>query len=178
MISMEAQDRYSRVARWLHWVIALCIIAGIALGLLHDPLEDVFPAAMSIHKSLGLTVLVLVLIRLGWRLGHTPPPLPQEMPGWEKSLAKITHALFYVLMLVMPLSGWIFTSAGKNPLNWFGLFDVPKFAVSKEDAITGITHEGHELLGFFLAGLVVLHIAAALRHHFLLKDNVLNRMLT
>lgn len=174
---MVMQEQYSRVARILHWIIALCVIGGLTLGLLHDPLEDVFPAAMWLHKSLGLTVLGLTVVRLSWRLTHRPPALPAEMPGWERSLAHLTHISFYALMLILPMSGWIFSSAGEYPLNWFGLFDVPKFGVTKQDPITGIAHEAHELLGFLMLGLVVLHVAAALRHHFILKDRVLARML-
>lgn len=174
---MEMQEHYSRIARVLHWTIALCIIAGLALGLLHDPLEDVFPSAMWLHKSLGFTVLGLTVVRLGWRLTHRPPALPGEMPAWEKLLAHLTHIFFYALMLILPMSGWIFSSAGEYPLNWFGLVDVPKFGVTKQDPIAGIAHEAHELLGFLMLGLVVLHVAAALRHHFILKDRVLARML-
>jgi cytochrome b561 len=99
------------------------------------------------------------------------------MAGWEKSLARVTHVLFYGLMLILPLSGWIMSSAGDWPLNWFGLVDIPKFHVTKQDPIVGIAGEGHEILGFLMLGLVILHIAAALRHHFVLKDRVLARML-
>lgn len=173
---MTSQENYSRVARWLHWIIAVLVIAGLALGLLHERLEGVLPSAIPIHKSIGFTVLALTLVRLGWRLGHKPPPLPAEMPGWEKFLSRVTHIAFYALLLILPLSGWTFSSAGQYPLNWFGLFDIPKFGLAKEDPITGIAHETHELLAYLMLGLVLLHIFAALRHQFILKDNVLRRM--
>src|SRR3546814_13146699 len=91
-----------------------------------------------------------LLVRLGWRLGHKPPPLPAEMPGWEKFLSRVTHMAFYALLLILPLSGWTFSSAGQNSLNWFGLFDIPKFGLTKEDAITGIAHETHELMAYLM----------------------------
>jgi cytochrome b561 len=98
------------------------------------------------------------------------------MPRWEQIAAKGTHHLFYVLMLVLPLSGWIMSSAGKYPLTWFGLFDVPKFAVERGDAIVDMSRALHGPLGFIFGLLVVLHVGAALRHQFILKDNLLRRM--
>jgi len=169
-------DRYSAVARALHWIIALLIIANLILGFAHDALPSDWKV-MPVHKSVGLTVLALTLVRIGWRLTHAVPPLPAEMPGWEKAAAHATHLSFYVLMLVLPLTGWIMSSAGDRPLNWFFLFDVPKFAVTKTDALVGISRASHGPLGFIWAALILIHIAAALRHHFVLKDGVLRRML-
>lgn len=169
-------DRYTSIARTLHWIMAVLIIVNLILGIGHDALPKDW-AVMPVHKSIGLTVLALTLARLGWRLGHRPPPLPVAMPGWEKAAAHATHVAFYAFMILVPLTGWIMTSAGTRPLNWFFLFDVPKFAVTKEDVLVGISGEGHELMGFAWAALIIVHIAAALRHHLVLKDNVLRRML-
>jgi cytochrome b561 len=167
---------YGRVARALHWSIAVLVIANIALGLFHDGLGNLFPA-MPIHKAIGVTVLALTLVRIGWRLGHAPPPLPAAMPRWEKRAARTTHLAFYALLLVLPLSGWVMSSAGKYPLTWFWLFDIPKFAVTKGDAAVGLSRSAHEALGLAFAALAALHVAAALRHHFVLEDRVLRRML-
>jgi cytochrome b561 len=169
-------DRYTKVARALHWAIALLILFNLWLGFAHDALPKDWKV-MPVHKSVGLTVLALTLVRIGWRLTHPAPPLPARTPAWERLVAQVTHIGFYVLMLALPLTGWIMSSAGDRPLNWFFLFDVPKFGVAKGDAITGISHEGHEILGFVFAALILLHVAAALRHHFILKDGVLRRML-
>lgn len=169
-------DRYTFVARALHWIMAVLIIVNLILGIGHDALPKDW-AVMPVHKSIGLTVLALTLVRLGWRLGHRPPLLPVAMPGWEKAAAHATHFLFYALMLLVPLTGWIMTSAGTRPLNWFFLFDVPKFAVTKGDILVGVSGEGHEIMGFAWAALIILHIAAALRHHLVLKDDVLRRMI-
>lgn len=168
--------RYNAVARSFHWIIALLIIANLWLGIAHESLPKEWKV-MPLHKSIGLTVLALSILRLVWRLTHAAPALPAAMPAWEKSAAHLTHWIFYAFMILVPLSGWIMSSANQYPLNWFSLFDVPKFTVAKGDAIVGIAHEGHEIMGFAWLALVVLHIVAALRHHFVLKDGVLRRML-
>lgn len=166
--------RYTRVARALHWVMALLIIANLVGGLAHDALGD---WVMPLHKSTGLLILLLALVRIGWRIGHPAPPYPATMAAWERLAAGATHLILYAMMLLIPLTGWIMASAGRWPLDFYGLFAVPKFAVSKGDAIVGISHEGHELLAYAMIALLVLHVAAALRHHFLLRDGVLRRML-
>lgn len=168
--------RYDAVARALHWTIAVLLIGNIAGGLANDALEgvvNVIPA----HKAVGITVLALSMVRLAWRLAHRPPPLPAATPAWERATAHLVHALFYALMIGLPLSGWIFASAGRYPLSWFGLFDIPKFALTRDDPIVGLAREGHEVMGYVAIALIVLHIGAALRHQLLLRDGVLQRML-
>lgn len=168
-------DRYSRVAQLLHWTIAILILFNLWLGFAHDSLPRDWQV-MPVHKSVGLTVLALTLARIVWRLMHPAPPMLATTPQWEKLMANLTHYAFYALMLVMPLTGWIMTSAGDRPLGWFFLFDVPKFDVVKGDAVVGLSGTGHEILGYLFAALIVLHMAAALRHHFVLKDGTLRRM--
>lgn len=172
----DASLRYNAVARALHWSIGLIIIFNIIVGLLHDPIPAL-RAFMGAHKALGILVILLTLARIGWRFTYKAPPMPATMKAWEKGTAHLTYLLFYVLMLVVPITGWIMVSPGDRPLNFFGLFDIPKFALAKTDAIVGISHEGHEVLGIFMAALVVLHFAAAMRHHFILKDGVMRTML-
>lgn len=169
-------EKYNRGARAFHWAIAIFIIINLAVGLLHEPLEKTVNL-IPLHKALGLTVLVLTLGRIGWRLAWTKPPLPGSVTPFERAAASATHFLLYVLMLAMPLTGWIFSSAGKFPLSFFGLFDWPKLPVTKENPIVGVSHEGHEVLGWVMLALVVLHVAAALRHQFVLRDGILRRML-
>lgn len=165
---------YSRVARWLHWIMGLLIIGNLAGGLLHDLAPRLI---MPLHKSTGLLILALALVRIGWRLTHRPPAFPAAMAGWERTVASVTHGIFYALIVVIPLSGWIMASAGDRPLDFYGLFPVMKFDVVKESTLWEVAHEGHELLGYAMIGLLVLHIGAALRHHFVLKDGMLARML-
>ncbi|MDI1296807.1 MAG: cytochrome b [bacterium] len=169
-------ERYSSVARWLHWIIALLILFNLWLGFAHDALPKAWKV-MPIHKSVGLTVLALTIVRIMWRLTHRTPPIPASLPAWERLVAQVTHFAFYAFMLIIPLTGWIMTSAGDRPLTWFFLFNVPKFSVAKGDAIVGLSGEAHEILGFIWAALIALHILAALRHHFILKDGVMRRML-
>ncbi len=175
---MAAQDRptrYSTVAIWFHWTIALLVIVNLTVGLLHDSVPAL-RAWMGAHQALGLTVLALTAGRVAWRLAHRPPPLPAKTPAWERGLAHTTHAVLYLLMIAMPLTGWMMVSnpAKPHPIAWFGVFDVPPLPVS--GAVAGLGHNAHGLLGWLMLGLVVLHIGAALRHHLLLRDPVLTRM--
>lgn len=172
----QALVKYNGVARMLHWIIGIGIIVALFLGLNHDAWKAQ-PAMAGAHKAIGITVLFVSLIRLGWRLKHTPPPLPASTPGWQAAIAKGLHILFYVMMIGVPLSGWIMSSAGPYPLNWFGLFDIPKFAVGKDSPLAEAAHEGHEIMGTLFLPLLVLHVGAAFYHHFRLKDKVLQRML-
>ncbi|QJQ31673.1 cytochrome b [Sphingomonas lacunae] len=166
--------QYSRVARWLHWGMALLIIGNLAGGLLHDIAPQ---QIMPLHKANGILLLALAIVRIGWRLTHKGPDWPDSLSAGARRLSSLTHAMLYGLMVLIPLSGWIMSSASDRPISFFGLFDVPKFAVTKEDLIAGISHEGHEILAFMMIALLVLHIAAALRHHFILKDGIMARML-
>lgn len=173
---MIAADRYNRGARALHWIIAVLVIGNIAGGLLHEAVEDTINL-IPLHKSAGMTVLALTLVRIAWRFTWRAPPHPAGTSRAEAVAARAVHLVLYGLMLAMPLSGWIMASAGKYPLTWFGLFDLPKLAVTRTDPAYLVGREAHELLGWLFAALAVLHIAAALRHHFILRDRVLERML-
>jgi cytochrome b561 len=169
-------ERYGRIARTLHWTIAALVIANIVIGILHDALRPVFPAAMPVHKAIGLTILALTLVRIAWRLTHRSPTFPRALLTWEKGAAHAMHFVFYLLLLALPLTGWAMSSASERPLTWFGMFDVPRFAVTKGDAMYDIAHGAHGTLGLVFGALALIHIAAALRHHFLLRDGVLRRM--
>jgi cytochrome b561 len=151
------------------------IIANLASGLLHDAVERQV-ALIPFHKATGLTILVLSLLRLAWRFSWRPPPWPESLGRATLLVARATHAAFYVLMIVMPVTGWIMSSASERPLVWYGLFPVYKLPVAKGSALAGFGHEAHELLGWLFLALVVLHVAAALRHQFVLRDEVLRRM--
>ena len=173
---MMSVGRYNRGARAFHWAIAILLFVNLGLGLLHEPMENVVEL-MPAHKAIGLTVLALTLGRIGWRLTWTKPPLPNSIPPFERMVASTTHFLLYALMLAMPLTGWVFSSAGKYPLTWFGLFAWPKLPVSKDGPFAGPAHFGHEVLGWIMLALILLHAAAALRHQFVLRDGILRRML-
>jgi cytochrome b561/polyisoprenoid-binding protein YceI len=189
--------RYTAVAIVLHWAIAFAILFNIVLGFwMHITAEHgganaaVFEA-FQLHKSVGLTVLALSLVRLGWRLTHKPPPLPAHMPGWEKAAALATHWAFYILMIALPLSGWLYVSAGWSheaerafnvPTIYFGLFHVPHLfglaeqsnAARADAADTAFT--AHWVLAYIAIALAVLHVGAALKHQFFDRDETLAHM--
>ena len=129
------------------------------------------------HKSVGLTVPVLAVLRLAWRLMNPPPPYPDHMTTAEVVLAKLSHWGFYVLMLALPLSGWAMVSTSKLqfPILYFGLFEIPKLPFSK--AWGELFDQSHLILGWITLALIVLHVAAALKHHYFDRDDVLVRML-
>ena len=172
-------DRWGGISQLLHWTIAVLILTIGAVGLLMGelPRSPKWFWVYTAHKSLGLTVLVLVIVRIAWRLyAGAPQPVPGT-PRWQAKLASLTHAAIYLLILAMPLSGWLYDSAsGLRPLRWFGLVEVPKISPPNE-AIAGAMHETHELLFWVLLALVAGHAAAALYHHFFQRDATLSRML-
>jgi cytochrome b561 len=176
MARRARDERYTSGAIAFHWVIALLVLANLALGILHESLPRAWQV-MPLHKSIGITVLVLTLGRIAWRLAHRPPPLPSHLQAWERGAAHLVHLLLYAAMLILPLSGWLMGSNPERirPMSWFWLFQVPP--LPSTPALSGGAHEVHELLGWAMAALVVLHIAAALHHHFWRRDTVLLRMM-
>ena len=173
--------RYSAVAILLHWLIALAIIALLVMGIVMTGLPDTDLALKfglyQWHKSVGITVLLLSLLRLLWRLTHRPPPLPGNLRPWERLAARVTHVGFYVLIIVIPLLGWAMVSASPYniPTVLYGEISWPHLPVPKS-AFEGFK-AGHVWLAFGAVGLLALHVAAALKHHYILKDDVLARML-
>ena len=169
--------RYTRVAIWLHWIIAVFVIYNLASGLLVDLVPKGVPV-FAWHKAAGITVLFLSVARLAWRLTHRPPPLP-AMPGWQIGAAHALHWLFYALIILMPLSGWIFSSAAEKrwPLTFFGLFNIPYLPIAQSPHGGDKAAAFHTYAGYIMAALVVVHIAAALKHHYFERDRTLARML-
>ncbi len=176
---------YTAVAKTLHWLIAVAIIAMLIIGWTMTSLpkgEEKF-ALFQWHKSIGITILLLSVLRLIWRLAHSAPPLPAAMPRWEKIAARASHALFYVLVIGMPLTGWAIVSS--SPLNlptmlyglvpWPNLPVLPDLANKKE--IGHVLGGVHGYGAYILATLLALHVAAALKHHFMDRDDVLTRMM-
>jgi cytochrome b561/polyisoprenoid-binding protein YceI len=194
---MERAQRYTAVAIVLHWAIAAGIILTIPLGFwMHIQAEDGNASvglfkAYQLHKSIGLTILTLSLVRLAWRLMNPPPPLPEHMPAWEKMVARATHWAFYGLMVGLPLTGWLYVSAGWSihddqslavPTRWFGLIEVPNLfglaqqsADVREDAAEA-AFTAHWVLAYAAIGLAALHVAAALKHHWFDRDETLAHM--
>jgi cytochrome b561 len=170
--------RYSAVAQTLHWIIAALIAIQFTLAWTADdlPLGMHKLTLLARHKSFGMTVLMLAVLRLTWRLFNPAPPLPPGMTSIERFMARATHLAFYVLLFAMPLTGWLMSSAKNYSVSWFGLFTWPNMIGPNERAFQ-ICKETHDLLSDVLFAIVILHVLAALKHHFWNKDDVLRRML-
>jgi cytochrome b561 len=170
--------RYTSTAQVLHWLIALLIVVQFVLARMaaHLPLGARKLALLAEHKSFGMTVLVLVVVRFAWRLKNLPPSLPENMHRAERFLARFTHVSFYILLIAMPLSGWLMSSAKNYSVSWFGAFSWPNLIWPNETAFSFLKTL-HHLLSNVLFAIAALHILAALKHHFWNKDAVLVRML-
>ena len=173
-----SSTRYGGVAIGLHWLIAVAIVGSFSVGLyMADlPLSPLKLKLYSWHKWAGVTIFLCVVLRLVWRLLHRPPELPTGMPAWQRKAAEATHVLLYLLMFAVPLSGWLMSSAKGFQTVWFGILPLPDL-LSKNVELGEILQEVHELLNFSMAALVVAHLGAALKHHFIDRDDVLTRML-
>ncbi len=168
--------RYSGVAIALHWLLALAIVGAFGVGIYMTDLP-MSPARLKLynwHKWAGVTILALSAARLLWRLTHRPPA---DVPGprWQQVAAHGTHHLLYVLFFAVPLVGWAYSSAAGYPIVWFGVLPLPDF-VPKDPSLAELIKPWHEILAWAMALLVVLHIAAALKHHFIDRDGLINRM--
>jgi len=176
--SRQPGGRYSSVSIGLHWLIAALLISQVVLGMRFGdmPRGPGKGEAFALHMSLGITILLLSLARLGWRISHPAPPLPTQYKAWERLLARATHVLFYVVMIGMPLSGWVMTSAGPRPLpELWGAIPWPKLPV--DGASAGRASKFHDLGPWIFWTLLALHVAGALKHQFLDRDGTLWRML-
>jgi cytochrome b561 len=178
MPSRGSTGRYGVVAQSFHWIIAALIVIQFVLANMADdlPLGVHKLALLARHKSFGMTVLMLAILRLLWRLRNPPPELPAGMTALERKLARATHAAFYVLLFAMPLTGWLMSSAKNYSVSWFGVFTWPDLIGKNEQAFE-LLRSTHHLLGFVLFTISILHILAALKHHFWNRDDVLIRML-
>lgn len=178
MTLRNSTTRWGAVAQLLHWVIVALILIQVTLGTIADelPLGVRKLGMLARHKSVGITILGLALLRLIWRWANPTPGLPDTLRSYERGLAHFTHAALYVLLFAMPLSGWLMSSARGFPVSWFGVYQLPDL-VPKNTTLYNAMVETHWVLVWVLAAVVLLHVAAALKHHFMLKDDVLKRML-
>lgn len=178
MPSRNSPTVYGAVAQTFHWLIAALIVTQFTLAYIADdlPLGAHKLALLARHKSFGMTVLMLAVLRLLWRLNNPPPPLPSGMTSLERTLARVTHIAFYVLLFAMPLTGWLMSSAKNYSVSWFGVFTWPNL-IAKNETAFDLLRSTHHILSYALFAIAVLHILAALKHHFWNKDTVLLRML-
>jgi len=174
---MTAAVRYSMPAIVLHWLVALLIFVGFPLGLymVDLPLSPDKLKLYSYHKWIGVSVFLLVAIRLGWRLTHTPPALPGDIAVWQRRTSAVAHGVLYALMIVIPISGWLMSSAKGFQTVWFGVLPLPDL-LEKNRALGDLLAQVHETLNFILLAWVLLHVGAALKHHFIDRQPFLQRM--
>lgn len=177
----NTEERYGAVAIVLHWLMALLMIALTALGLYMAALPDAGFNTKKItlilyHKEFGLLALALFVLRLTWRITQVLPKLAGHLPEWQMIAARFVHLCFYGLMFALPVTGWLMSSAAGIPVSFLGLFALPDLIPHNDDlfaAFIGI----HKWLGYALVLLIAVHMGAALRHHFVVKDDTLRKML-
>jgi len=170
--------RWGWISQLLHWVIVILIIAQVTLATMADDLPDGMKklTLLARHKSIGITILMLAILRLLWRSLNPTPELPQTLKPYERKLARFTHFMLYALLFAMPLSGWTMSSARGFPVSWFGFFQLPDL-VPKSKPLYEALVDTHGILALVLAAVVTLHVAGALKHHLVMRDDVLRRML-
>ncbi|MBD8525001.1 cytochrome b [Pseudomarimonas arenosa] len=169
---------WSAISQTLHWLIAVLVIGLGIVGLIMTelPTSPTKIKIYALHKSVGITVLALMVLRLIWRLFDRRPAYPSGMPVWQTSLATLTHGLLYLLLFVMPLSGWLYNSASNFALRYFGWFSLPALS-APDPQLKALALEVHQWGFYLLASLLLVHVAAALKHHWMERDDTLNRML-
>ncbi|HET8900163.1 MAG TPA: cytochrome b [Rhodanobacteraceae bacterium] len=173
-------ERWNAIAQLMHWLIAALILVQGVLGLVmvEMPKRPAVIPYYNTHKSIGLTILALVVLRLAWRLLATRRPALPPMPRWQTGFAETTHVLLYVLIFAVPLSGWLFDSASSlRPLHWWGVVKMPSLTGGPDADLKAFAHGLHVSLFWCLVGVAALHVAGALKHHFIDRDNVLRAML-
>jgi cytochrome b561 len=178
----NTRTRYGAVTITLHWLMAILLVALSALGLYMSSLPDVGFDTWKIsliiyHKELGVVALTLAVLRLGWRFGNALPSLVETLPEWQKVTAYFVHLCLYGLMLALPASGWLMSSAAGFPVSFLGLFDLPDLVPRSDDLFRTLV-QAHQWLGYALIATASIHAAAAVGHHFIWRDDTLGKMLS
>ena len=169
---------YTAVARTIHWIVAALVLGTIPIGIVmanmgSGPRKD---ALYHLHESIGIVVLMLMIVRLGYRLTHPPLPLPEDIPAIQRLAAETTHRALYALLILQPIIGYIAKSAYPAPMVFFGLFALPP-VWPENNALAETLFTVHRVMGFTVAGLLCAHIGGALFHQFIRRDDVLMRMI-
>ncbi len=178
----RAHAQYSRTAVALHWLLAVMIAGSFCVGLYMAglPISPLRVKLINWHKWAGITILALSAFRLGWRLTHKPPPLPdaieRAMPRWQHAVHHGTLRLLYLLFFAVPLMGWAYSSALGFPIVWFGVLPLPDFVAPDKALAENVLLPLHRGGAYLLAALVIVHVAGALKHHWVDRDGLLARM--
>jgi cytochrome b561 len=176
-MAVELRTHYSSVSKLLHWVIALAVIVMLCVGFLLSSIPEKYQSmAYMLHKSTGLTILFLMMIRVIWIHVSGRPPLPMTISTWEYILSRVIQYGFYILLILMPVSGWLMSVADGRTPTYFGLFQLPFPGVGINKPLGNFMATCHEYIAWALIVFFVLHVSGALKHHFIDKDNVLKSM--
>ncbi len=176
-MTQPAREKYTKLAIWLHWIIGIAILVQLALGLFMVDLPRGTPERsyyFNLHKSLGVTIALFVLLRLWWRATHTPPTLQGIIPDWQVAASKLSHWVLYLCLILMPVSGFIASSYSKFGIKVWGLFEIASWGEDKE--LREVWIEVHEVTMYVLVAVLVIHVLAALKHLLVDKDGVFQRM--
>ena len=170
--------RYTKTAKGLHWLMAVLFFGMLGLGFYMQglPLSPDKLKLYSWHKWVGVTVFLLALFRIAWRVTHQPPPLPGSMPRLIQIAAHAGHHMLYMLMFLIPLSGWLMSSAKGFQTVWFGILPIPDL-IEKNKLLGDLLQTVHVSLNYLFIAVLIGHVGAALKHHFIDKDDILTRML-
>jgi cytochrome b561 len=173
-----AAARYHPLAKTLHWITALLVLGliGVGLWMVGLPISLTKLLAYAWHKWIGLVVLALTIARLAWRWYAPPPPLPSTVEAWHRRLSPISHSLLLVLLLAMPVSGWLMSSAGGVTVYWFGYLQLPDL-VARDQLTFEMLRTLHHKLAWVLIAVLVVHVAAVVHHDVVRRDGILRRML-
>ncbi len=168
---------YGSVSKFLHWTISTTLIFMIVIGFYLKELKTLYTNISMLHKSIGIILLAVMLIRVFWRWKNTNPVLLESIPRWQARVSDFTHYALYILVFMMIFSGWIMSTAAGKPPNLFGMFHAPMPFIPLSASLKTFGRNAHYYLGWTLVALITLHFLAALKHHFINKDDVLRRML-
>lgn len=183
-LAPEKLRAYSPAAKVFHWLTVLLILFQFLLAAMMTDFDDfglgIRLKGYMLHKSLGFCILILSIIRLDWRAIHPAPPLPSALPLWEKKLSYAVHAALYLMLILLPITGWLLVSTTAYDISFFGLFDIPRLPIEESSPLglflTNYAEDIHGALGSLFLVLIVGHIGAALWHHFWRRDGILMRM--
>ncbi len=173
---VELHASYSAFSRWVHWLTLVLFIGLFAIAWFGDDLpKEMQQSATQLHKSFGITVLFLTVLRLAWRFVAGVPAMPSDLPAWQKLAARASQYALYGLMIAQPLVGWLWSSAGTRPINFYFLVQLP-WLIGPNPDLRRTLGNLHGIIGWVLLALIAVHAAAALYHHFIRRDRVLLSM--
>lgn len=177
-MSVNRVSEYSSISKWLHWIIGLTVIFMLSVSFFLDDLPKPFKGtAFMLHKSVGITILFLMILRIIWIHVSGRPDLPSSVKPWEQIASRFIQYSFYLLLIIMPLSGWILSVAAERIPVYFGFYKMPLPWISPDKSLAEFMAESHEIIAWILILFITLHVLGALKHHFIDKDKVLKQML-